>query len=384
MPDIFFISETPPVNTHASSVVFYRHFKRLQLEGYLITWITDKNSFERSRLLLPIEWRTIILPNRAAFLPPYKPKGIPQSWRFYIYYKFYIKKALKRSSEAVLITHIHGQFLTLLAGYIRRRISLPLLSFFHDDPVDLAFTDSITVSYNVGQVLNMSDEILAVSKQLENRWPRFKHKFKLLYPLPEKCEGVAYKIFQLTTESTLTFGYSGAVYDELLVYMSRFASHIAPLGHKLIVIGDIAKIAFLEKQFPETVHCEDFFSSPQKAVDYLIKHCCVGLVPYPEHIKEMPWIRGCFPSKFLQYCQLGLPTVIIAPKDSAIGNWCIENDWPFFTDAYKKDTIDFLIKQLQTNDFGELISRLNKGCFNPDFIHKSFKKAIEASVSKTD
>ena len=84
-PTIYFISETVPANTHASSVIFYRHFRKFEEQGYRIVWVTDQNSLDYFGEPFPPEWEIILLPNRNWQLPPYRPFGWLQGYRFDFY-----------------------------------------------------------------------------------------------------------------------------------------------------------------------------------------------------------------------------------------------------------------------------------------------------------
>ena len=93
--NFLFISELLPIDTFASEVVFYRHFKMLIENGHKIHLLTDQNSYlSRKKDLLP-QFHLHILPNRKWYYLPFKPYGLLQKLRFLNYYQFYVKSIIK-------------------------------------------------------------------------------------------------------------------------------------------------------------------------------------------------------------------------------------------------------------------------------------------------
>jgi len=374
---IYFISETAPVNTHASSVVFYRHLQKLNVDSYLIVWVTDNNSYQAKKSSFE-GWETIILPNRQWHLPPYRGKGLAQQYRFNYYYRKYLRAAIQ-TGPAILVTHISGQFLAPFAAFVQRRMHLPLVSFFHDDILELNFHQNKRILIqNTEQILEASSVVLTVSKGFETNWPKYASKFKILYPVPD-----VFKVSRrLKSESeVMTVGYAGAVYDEMIPYFDKVLEYLSEAGHKMVIIGDRAKTQRLGKRYPETLTCIDLFDTPAEASQYLVNHCKAMIIPYPETISEMPWIATCFPSKFIQYCQLDLPTVIIAPTASAIGEWCNDHQWKLYSSSYDSDSLRRILNNITDERVKAQIATLNDGLFQPERIIQQFG-SIVADLNK--
>lgn len=372
---VYFISETVPANTHASSVIFYRHFKRMEQEGYRIVWVTDNNSYHRLKSKFPKEWDFVLLPNRNWNLPPYRPYGALQSWRFYYYCLLLSKRIAADRSKSILVTYINGQFLAPFAAYFKRKSKLPLLSFFHDDILELNFfRDRESLIRNTHSILDASERVLVASSEFAVNWPRFKEKFQLLYPLPEKYSSTAGPFNQ---QSPITFGYAGAIYDEIIPCLMKLAEVFKQLGFKLLIVGDRNKTISLQEQYVSTVSCFDMFNTPEESNHFLVKNCQFTIIPYPDQLKDMPWMATCFPSKFLQYCQLGLPTLIIAPKTSAIGKWSLDNQWPLYINDYNFHKFAQLRRQLNIEAVSKQINSLKQNDFDPDKIHLQFLNTID-------
>jgi hypothetical protein len=112
----------------------------------------------------------------------------------------------------------------------------------------------------------------------------------------------------------------------------------------------------------------------------LITNCDGYIIPYPEEMADMPWIKTCFPSKFIQIAQLELPVLIISPDGSALGNWCVENNWKLYAKNYNEDNILQLMTLLKTDDTSSQTVELKHTVFNPAIIHETFYQTIISCI----
>jgi hypothetical protein len=379
---LYFISEMVPANTHASSVVFYRHFKMLEKEGYRICWVTDRNSYQDFRAVFPPEWTLLLLPNRAWFLPPYRPYGLLQHYRFFLYARRLRREMLDAATGSLLITYINGQFLAPFTAFLKARFRLPLISFLHDDVVELNFfRGKPSLVANTRKILAASDRVLIASEAFRSVWPEYAAKFRQLYPIPERFTGTKKK---KQAGGTLVFGYSGSVYDQVIPCLSALAAGLSGLGHRLIIVGNNPKALVLQERFPHTVTCRDLFDHPAEASRFLVANCDAALIVYPENISEMPWTATCFPSKFLQYCQLELPALIIAPAVSAIGRWCLQYHWPLYATDYQPETIAELAAGSLAEPVRNLVLQLKHDAFDPSRIQEQFSAVISELIPEND
>ncbi len=374
---IYFISETAPINTHASSVVFYRHLQKLTQDGYHVVWITDANTYQ-ANIEKAKQWDVIVLPNRRWHLPPYRGKGLAQYYRFNYYYRKYLKPVIK-AGPAILLTHISGQFLAPFAAFIKNKTQIPLISFFHDDILELNFhRNTKLLIKNTEKILEASSVVLTVSDAYKKNWPKYVSKFRLHYPLPEAY----HKHIETQKETTFTLAYSGAIYDEIIPCFEQLLQYLKSTKYRLLIIGDLEKTKPLSKLFPETLTCLELFDTPNQALDFLVKNCDAMVIPYPTEINLMPWIATCYPSKFLQYCQLNLPTIIIAPIASAIGKWCVDHEWQLYATDYRPQSLNKLLSALNADSTAMQIAKLKTGDFNPENITGQLEDIIQYTLAQ--
>jgi hypothetical protein len=327
---ILFISEVLPIDTFASQVVFFRHLTRLAEEGHEVHVLTDENSFASRSKELPESFRLHLLPNRKWYYPPYKPGGPLQAFRFWDYYHNHVSTIIKENGIECLLGFVYGEYLSPFVAYLKEKTGLPLYSFFHDDTAELNFfRPRNSIAKNTAAILKASDKVMIASEGFTENWKEYRDKFELLYPIPEASrEGNA-----IAKWEGLSAGYSGSVYNELLPCLGEVAEIFEALGVQFRIIGNNKKINELQASF-SNVACMPMFDTADEANAYLSNHCDFCVVPYPMDLSKMPWIRTCFPSKLIQYCQLGIPTLVIAPKESALGQWCIKQKWILYAERY--------------------------------------------------
>ncbi len=374
--NFLFISEHLPIDTHASEVVFYRHFKQLIKNGHRVHILIDRNSYNNRKKDLWNQFVVHIIPNRKWYYLPFQPSGILKTTRFLCYYHIYTKKIITEQKIDKLIGYINGNFLMAFAAFVQRKTKLPLISFFHDDTNELNFgEDKKSVNDNTMEILNASTRIFIASEAFKKNWSEFSSKFTLLYPVPTAIKNVDTGSYKLKRRH---IGYSGTVYNEILPSLEKISGYLAKMESDLTIIGNNEAAYTLLKHFKE-VRCLPLFDTAQEANDYLISNCNVCLIVYPEDMNEMPWIKTCFPSKFIQYSILGLPTLIIAPIDSALGNWCNQNKWILYSDKYDFKLIDQLLIQAFTNpEVKKQVDYLQKKVFKPEIIQTIFEEVILA------
>jgi hypothetical protein len=101
----------------------------------------------------------------------------------------------------------------------------------------------------------------------------------------------------------------------------------------------------------------------------------------------MPWIKSCFPSKFVQFTATGLPTLLFAPPGSALGIWAKTYDYPGVlegatVDELKKN-IAGLLAEAQWTRCAQRCRDLWQTDFNPDRIHRQFATDLERLANVT-
>ncbi len=221
--------------------------------------------------------------------------------------------------------------------------------------------------------------VLIASKGFYINWGSYKSKFVLLPPVPDYFEQKNIKI--KNTTPYLIFGYSGALYTEMLSSFEKLASIFSTAGHKLFIIGNNEKINYLKNKYPEVIYYRELISTTEESNNFLVENCDAYIIPYPSSIEEMPWIKTCFPSKFIQVTQLGLPIAAFAPQSSALGEWCKAKEWILFADNYNESTIINLCEKVMLSSAKRQTEKLAQSEFNPKLIHQQFIDIVTKQIA---
>ncbi len=361
-----------PIDTYASEVVFYRHVKRLVEEGHEIHILTDSNSYARRKKELHPSFKIHFLPNRKWHFPPYKALGMLQKLRFFYYYHFITKQIISSHKIDTLLGYVYGVFLGPFCAYVQKKTNLPLYSFFHDDTVELHFNkNEKIVRNNTIKILDRSKKVFIASQSFKENWLSFAEKFVLLYPISDSKE-----VSQTNAVTQPTIGYAGSVYNEIIPSLEKVGAILNEESVNLVIIGNNDNARYIADKYTNVTY-KPLFDTAEEANNFLINNCSACIIPYPEKISEMPWIKTCFPSKLIQNTLLNIPTIVIAPHDSALGKWCLENRWLLYTSKYEKRALSKLLSMaIHSQEVKTQIGMFKNKEFNADIIHEKFKTYI--------
>lgn len=365
-----------PVNTGASSVIFYRHLKRYEDEGFLINIITNEQSYINCKTSLPQSWKIHILPNRKFWYPPYKPYGIFQMIRYSILY-LNAHKFIRNTKPDYIIGCIYGVYLSGWCAFLSKKVNKKLYMFYHDRGEQLNYVNNsamqkIMIDIN-SKIINQSEKVWTVSEQLVYDIKGWENKFEVVYPIPEKLN---FKTKEWNESHAIepVFGYAGSLYNEVIDIMVEIAKELKKVNGKIIIMSHQTGNVEIIKSLCDNIVSTHTLPTTSEACKYIYDHCTAFIVAYPKDIKTMPWIDSCFPSKFTQFIHTGIPTIVISPKNAAIAIWCQKNNWLGYTDNYEKENLLLIFNSLKIkNNWEEMrnqsITFLNDN-FNPDLIHK--------------
>lgn len=373
-----FISDMPPINGLASSVLFYRHFKLLEESGYEINVLIRE--LPEKDLVYPSTWKIKILAARKWWYPPYRPHNILKWIRYYILY-FEAKAFISEVKPDIIIGFLNGIFYSGLAAFISKKIRKPLAVFYHDRTETLHFRNdskmqAVTYKHNA-YVINQAQLVWTVSPQLVYNNPSWKAKFKIIYPIPEIIKKRAF--WKDDFERRPIIGYAGALYNEVVDVMILIGKELQKINGTLLFMTPIRENVMKIKQEIGNIIVADTRDTSE-ACAYFIENASAFIVAYPENIISMPWIDSCFPSKFTQFVQTGLPLLVLAPEQAAISYWCRNNHWLGYLSNYEKRNIVGLLKKVTQKDSWVAMSNQSIQATENDFNQNKIQSLLEQDV----
>jgi hypothetical protein len=389
LKNIYFVSESIPYPGYGSFVIFYRHLLRLENEGYRITLIIpDYKSTAADDFLEEIKerWNIIKVPfNKWWFLLPYRYNYKTLRAVRYRFVSLYIKKYTDKHPPDFIATYFYNQFYNGLAIFLKKKYKCRLGIFLHDDKYLLNKVSSPSLlkydqylSKNADVIWTVSDNLFIPNTD--------RKKYKLLYPIPAGANADNIKIWNENYIKPV-IGFSGTIHAEYESVFNLLATELKDYEGKLNLI---IKNSSLCKWLPAllSIHTNitvvEAFAEVSEATAYLKNNCTALFCGYPNDIDQMPWIKSCFPSKFIEFSHLGLPIILTSPADTALFDWAIKHDWNLFSSAYSKADLKRIIKYITTKDGWDKnaaqTAAISNTIFNPDYIHDEFLTPIKQAV----
>ena len=373
-----FISDMPPNNGLASSVIFYRHFILLEEKGYeiniLIRELPEKN------IVYPLTWKIKTLAARKWWYPPYKPNNFLKWIRYYILYSE-AKPFINEVKPDIIIGFLNGVFYSGLAAFVSKKIKKPLAVFYHDRTEALHFRDNpkmqaVTYKHNA-YVINQAKTVWTISPQLVYNKPQWKNKFKVVYPIPEAVPQKA--IWKDWFAQKPVIGYAGALYNEVVDVMIRIGKLLEKINGSLLLMTPIKEnVIRIKEEISNVIVAE--VRDTTEACSYFVEKASAFIVAYPGDMESMPWIDSCFPSKFTQFAQTGLPILVLAPEKAAISYWCINNNWLGYSSNYKEENIVRLLKRVTQKHTWQAMSDQSINATENDFNQHKIQSFLEQDL----
>jgi hypothetical protein len=374
MPRIIFISNSvyPNPDTGGGNIVTYRHLKRFQNEGYEVVLIhaiinqPEHHPFEEIYL------------ERKSWYPPLRTK-YPFLLRLRAkLYEYVLAKRFEIRSGDLIIAML-GDYLNILALNLSIKYKLPLHLIYHDDYLFNVYANRNLLSQKmVHQLLHKATAIYAVSRQMAAILTEQGAKnVVLLYPIPEEKT-----LMNIEPDlKSINVAYSGLVFEDLHKDLLEWLTNQFYRAN-----ANLTLISALDEHFTtklskmQGLNLLPYFATNRGLRQFIEKNINVLLVFYAFNGLEHRMYTS-FSSKFLEYCNYGLPVLIVAPRESTLGNWAIKNNWKIYLENLDQDKIQSLLDKLTKIEFWKECSaqsiQMSKTQFNADLIHQIFKTELE-------
>jgi hypothetical protein len=379
---IIFISNSviPLPDARGGSIVTYRHLKRFKNDGHHIV-VIYLNSFNlNGQDLSDFEYLCL---GKKFWYPPIR-KNTPLLTKIRMILTFnHLNSLLRFNAETDLVFGVFGEVSNLLLLKLKRRTKVPYYLFFHDDYVFNKFAaNNFLTNSDAIKVLENSNYTFAVSDQLTSLLEENGISDSVtLYPIPQgynsKQEGYEKQI--IDKPSLLTSGTIGLIHFDILKKIGRASKAVDATFYCVSQLeyeyynelsdGDVVA----QPIFPDTAQLFEFIT---KTIDILV-------VFYSFSAEKEPRLLTSFPSKFIEYCHLGLPVLVIAPPESSIGKWAKQNNWISYLATDDLMQISQEITNLKDlghwNKCRQQSLKFARGVFNPELIHNQLVAHLEIS-----
>jgi predicted dehydrogenase len=383
MPRLLYIGQTPVEGT-GSPVVVRRHLARLAAQGWQIAVICDHAPAAGG---LPKDWVAHELPLRRFWWPAFRPHSVwSRRLRTWLLARECRRLTRSQPPDAVLgYLSAHTDFLPEVAANFTRLCRVPLTLLVHDDA--LAFHSSSAERASLTKrracILARAATTWFVSSELAAACAVPEAQRQTLPPLPEGWSA-APAAWKPASAARPRIYYAGFIWPQQYALLADIARCVDTNGGRLVLLTrDTPELrAFLIAE-PAGWVCP--FASNHEALAELVENASGIIVAYSQKLSEMPWIATSFPSKLVEYVQLGVPCAIVAPAGSAVSAWAAREK---FTPSFAPYDLTGLAKWIVSLGKAEEWNResvrslaLARGIFDPVAIHARFEAGLLPGVT---
>jgi len=319
MPHLLYIGQTPAEGT-GSPVIILRHLTRLAAAGWKISLIAEPG--RSTAAPLPAEWTRFTLPLRRGWWPPFRHGvTVSRTVRTWLLAGECARLTADAPPDAVLgYLAAHDDFYAEIAARYARRTGVPLSLLVHDDAAAFATAprDQQRLRRRHAWILRQAHRNWFVSPELAATYGLPAEHQHVLPPIPAGRS--RFGEWQSAFSTTPRVYYAGFIWPAQFPLLRKIAQTLAEAGASLVLLTrETPELMEFLRTTPLT-HVAAFDSNGA-ALDHLATSAAGVVVSYADNVEQMPWIATSFPSKLVEYAQLGLPCAIVAPPDSAVGRW---------------------------------------------------------------
>jgi hypothetical protein len=378
MPRLLYIGQTPAEGT-GSPVIVFRHLQRLASAGWQITIIAENG--QDIAACVRAGWTVMMLPLRRGWWPPFRRQvSISRTVRTWLLARECQRLLAGPPPDAVLgYLAAHDDFYPEIAAGYARRSGAPLSLLVHDDAAAFATdpADKSRRQLRQAWMLRQAHRCWFVTPELAAVYGQPANDRQVLPPIPAGQSQFA--TWQDNFALWPRVYYAGSVWPAQLPLLRAIARTLEEAGATLVLLA---------RETPElTEFCRTGpipllppFPTNREALAHLAREAAGVLVSYADNVEQMPWTATSFPSKLVEYAQLGLPCAIVAPPDSAVGRWAQRDGYAdFFPPAERKRLAAWahdLHQETTWRQRGEPARQLAAGAFSPDRIQATFAAGL--------
>jgi hypothetical protein len=378
MPRLLYIGQTPAEGT-GSPVIVLRHLQRLAAAGWQISVIGEAG--QDLTACRQAQWTILTLPARRRWWPPLrKAVQFTRTWRTWLLAGECADLMAGQRPDAVLgYLAAHDDFLPEIALRYARRSGVPLSLLVHDDAAAFAPTPAARrqLRRRHARMLQRAHRCWFVSPELAMAYGSRTADHRVLLPIP--AGPPQFVGWQPAFAGGPRVYYAGFIWPEQLPLLRVIAATLARAGARLVLLTRETPALTAWLRTCDITHVAPFPTN-REALAHHAREAAGVLVSYTDTVAQMPWIATSFPSKFVEYAQLGLPCAIVAPPDSAVGQWARRKAYTdFFTPTEQERLADWaraLGREAAWQGHTERPRQLADGEFNPEHIQATFAAGL--------
>lgn len=371
-----FVHDSLPAEGISGMIIFLRHFK--QLKGWDIHILIPENAYQEAIVKqYPPHFHVHTFPLRLSWWPTFREDiSIMVKLRLLVLSKLF-KTYINKIKPNVLVT-VQYHYYSVALSSNSKKTGIPLITFLHDR-WDLTSHNHYIQSvrkYYARQALQKSEVILAVTENIVTHYlDKMPEKAKVFYPIPE-----GFLSEKKTAFHQKKLIYAGTVEGHHLTFFESILPLLKEIDWQFTVISNTPeKLKKLAQEY-KCLAILPAFKTNRDAISYIKKHGGVILINYGLSQNDNPFAFHSFPSKFVEYCGLGLPILAVAPPGSPFHQFLKEKSWLAFMEQFSLTDLKNLLLNFNDEYFYQQninqARELSESQFNRQIIQSKFEDIL--------
>jgi hypothetical protein len=266
---------------------------------------------------------------------------------------------------------------------LARQFRIPLLLFLHDRwqvwTKPLMERQWMRQGHAV-QILRDAARIWTVTPELATAYRLDDARVRVLRPIPEA--GVNHFVEWRDAFRRPVLAFAGFVHDHHLEHFARLARALQCVDGRMLIMTDRAEKIRTHPDMPDNV---DFYPPTKRnaqALEFVREHASAFVVPWSfgADLQQRYWDSTNFPSKLVEFAQLGLPLLLLAPHCVAVSNWAQARVWLGHCPEPSDANLQTLVAQVAERAHWEQMAQQTRTAaldeFNPAHIHAQFEREL--------
>ena len=384
-PHVLFISRQPPKQGTGSHIIFERHLKRLEDSNWKISIVAPEHSLNNQEIT--DTWNIISLRKRRWWWLPYR-KNLPFSLLIRMWYwEWECKHNLKDKKISAILAD-HWDEYSFFAAFLAKKWNVPFSLVIHDQPELWAKSnqEKQKIAKRTQLVIARAKRIWTVSPELADAYGlKLNSKTSVLLPIPN---GKFYNLPSLEKfdDGKFIVAHAGSLHPFQFNNLKILANCLKKINGVLLLIASENNLTLKKlKNECSNIKCKKPFETNIEAIQFLSKTADCLLVSYSFDLSQQLWAKTSFPSKLVEFTHLGIPILILAPPETAISNWALDNDWLGYVSSLEEKQINNILSKLTDREDWLIMAKQSKkiamNTFDPENIHNQFKSEIATIVN---
>jgi hypothetical protein len=299
-------------------------------------------------------------------------------------------RVVERIKPHVILTVAHGE-LAPIACWLSSLKRIPLVTLFHDwwpDMVPCTKTGRRRIAEQFVKLSQISDVALCVCPEMAAELGA-ESRTKLLYPIPDRyfrlhSRSASVNFYSINRRRSLRVAYAGSL-------EGTYGKMVAELA---IVLSDVAQIDFrfcgpssVDSKWPIVPGYVGRLPNEQFRSFLASQDLLVVLMSFrPEDERR---VRTSFPSKLVEYCQIGLPILVWGPHSCSAVRWAQQTDAAEVVSDANPRAVVMRLMQLQDKparltQMAERSAGYANRDFHPNHIHKQFEDSLHSAITVSE